>query len=544
MGLAGQGQTPPTAATTVAIKYIIVKNLSYLVDGINIMEQSSNTDTGWNQDALGRKPLAQHLTRSLVGLSNHYATTLGRGVTVSLDGDWGSGKTFFVKRWSEDLRSEKYPTIYFDAWKNDIGDEASVALMSAILAGLDEWRSKLPMTATIQQQASDLKKKSIETLRKAILPASKIVAKGLIKKLSGVAVGELMDALDSSNSGANDGVKSTNVVLDDTLDDLFQKTLEDHQSRQKSLEHFRDSLSKLLLLIKEHTEAEFPLFIFVDELDRCRPSYAVKLLEEIKHIFGIENVCYVISTNISQLQESIKALYGASFDGQRYLKRLFDREYHLPTPDTEKHARSLISDKSILRSRHLIFGLPPTLEGGSKTREYVLGLIFYAYNFDLRSQKQVFNLIEDVATALPSDRPIHFIYLAYLCSLNFKNGDFLDKLISHNTINSKPYDFKSTLAKDTLITYKARSANITRHEFQTKTVNLSEILNKYYIWSKLNYTDLREAYNKMNNYDYPDLILNELVSELSGKVIDNASYPLAISTYPTLVRHAGFLAPE
>ena len=83
------------------------------------------------------------------------------------------------------------------------------------------------------------------------------------------------------------------------------------------------------------------LIIFVDELDRCRPSYAVKLLERIEHYFINERITFVFSVNLEQLQHTIKNFYGNDFDACRYLDRFFDLRVSLPQVDMEKYYLSL-----------------------------------------------------------------------------------------------------------------------------------------------------------------------------------------------------------
>jgi hypothetical protein len=78
------------------------------------------------------------------------------------------------------------------------------------------------------------------------------------------------------------------------------------------------------------------MYVFIDELDRCRPTYAIELLETVKHLFEIKGIVFVIATNTDQLQHSIKVVYGQGFDANRYLYRFFQRTYTLKMPDMEK----------------------------------------------------------------------------------------------------------------------------------------------------------------------------------------------------------------
>jgi len=75
------------------------------------------------------------------------------------------------------------------------------------------------------------------------------------------------------------------------------------------------------------------LIVFIDELDRAKPSYAVHLLEQVKHYLCIDNVTFVFSTNLAELQNTIKHYYGESFDACRYLDRFFDLRISLPLSD-------------------------------------------------------------------------------------------------------------------------------------------------------------------------------------------------------------------
>ena len=83
------------------------------------------------------------------------------------------------------------------------------------------------------------------------------------------------------------------------------------------------------------------LIIFVDELDRCKPIYAVRLLERIKHYFDNERITFVFSINTNELQHTIKRYYGENFDACRYLDRFFDLRMSLPPANIANFYRSI-----------------------------------------------------------------------------------------------------------------------------------------------------------------------------------------------------------
>lgn len=84
------------------------------------------------------------------------------------------------------------------------------------------------------------------------------------------------------------------------------------------------------------------MIVVIDELDRCRPSYAVELLEVAKHLFAVDHIVFVMAVNRSELAHSIKSLYGNDFDAQGYLRRFFDVDFQLPEPDREKFIRAAL----------------------------------------------------------------------------------------------------------------------------------------------------------------------------------------------------------
>ena len=69
----------------------------------------------------------------------------------------------------------------------------------------------------------------------------------------------------------------------------------------------------------------------IDELDRCRPTFAIELLERVKHIFDVPNIVFVFGINRAELVKSLESIYG-EIDAGTYLRRFFDMEFVLPEP--------------------------------------------------------------------------------------------------------------------------------------------------------------------------------------------------------------------
>ena len=133
--------------------------------------------------------------------------------------------------------------------------------------------------------------------------------------------------------------------------------------RNQSLTLRKFSRKERCELSEEHRERA--LFIMIDELDRCRPSYAVELLEVAKHLFSVDQIIFVLALNRPELAHSIRALYGNKFDAEGYLHRFFDIDYSLPWPDREKFVLQALRDSN----------LDALLSGGTGSFEVVPTLI-------------------------------------------------------------------------------------------------------------------------------------------------------------------------
>lgn len=237
--------------------------------------------------------------------------------SIALDGRWGSGKTFFVKQCAllinaknslsnidkdiaesilkvakqsnsfEGLTDNKLLAVYFDAWENDSNEDPVLALIYRIVQQLD-----------LKTNGFDLNHLAhvLGTIGDAI---------------TGRPITTVFECLNERNF--LDGIRK-HEDLETTIKKFFEEVL---------------------------FEKAEQLIIFVDELDRCRPSYAVKLLERIEHYFINDRITFVFSVNLEQLQHTIKNFYGNDFDACRYLDRFFDLRISLPQVNMEKYYYSL-----------------------------------------------------------------------------------------------------------------------------------------------------------------------------------------------------------
>ena len=229
---------------------------------------------------------------------------------IAIDGRWGSGKTFFVRQTKmvinalnpsstideetkakatvrllfskNDEENENYSiAVYYDAWENDNDTEPVLSLIYEIT----------------KQLSVDFSLSDISVVK---------TAGAIIEAISGHNINGIKDAL--------------------TSEDPFKKFKEEKDVEQK----IKDFFASILV------ERGNRLIIFIDELDRCKPTFAVHLLEQIKHYIFDDRITFVFSINLEQLQHTIKQYYGADFDSCRYLDRFFDLRISMPPANMEK----------------------------------------------------------------------------------------------------------------------------------------------------------------------------------------------------------------
>lgn len=365
----------------------------------NWNESTNIKGTTYCADILDRAKYAVFLTNHLVGEGEH------RNYVLNLNAKWGAGKTYFIKRWSNELKG-KYPVVYIDAWAHDFSDDPLLTTVSAII---EQLKSQSGSTT------DEMIRESSGYLLNLFKKTAPIITKSVVKKLSGIDTDEVNEALTEDDASKEEGV-DINAEL---AEKLTAAILEDHEQKAKSIVSFQKTISQWVTNATNTGELSTPAFIFIDELDRCRPTYAIEMLETIKHLFCMEKVVFVIATDTQQLQHSIKVVYGNDFDAETYLGRFFNRRLSLPAPD---HTSFI---KTLPQSEHLTtliaeskWSVMPYYQTPDETIE-TIGNFFKHYNLDLRTVErifdQLFSILHQVNESL-TPKSIDLIFtVALLC---------------------------------------------------------------------------------------------------------------------------------
>lgn len=256
------------------------------------------------KDALfNRQALGESLTQLLRNLIDP--------VVIMVHAPWGEGKSTFSKMWETDLNRQNLKAIYFDAYRADYFGDPFVCFSGEILAFAKEHFSEA------ENERSELKRTAI----------------GVAKSLAGLATKTLVKAATNGAVGEQEAEEFKKIVhgVTDGLADIaaatVEKRIENYAAEKDTLEAFRKTLEKLAAAVR--TQQGFPLTIIVDELDRCRPSFALALLERIKHLFDVPGVAFVLLVNKTQIESYIQTVYG-NVDAHAYLLKFANIFIDLP----------------------------------------------------------------------------------------------------------------------------------------------------------------------------------------------------------------------
>lgn len=272
----------------------------------------------WKSDAFGLEPFGRGLEAAL----GH----LPKPLCLSVDGAWGSGKTSFLRMWQQHMANQGHHCVRFDAWQHDYCHHALLAIVHDIL-----------------QSCGGLQDPLAQEVWKAARRIAPRVMKQFLRDL-------LVGGLDRVSGGM---VRVDNLVeagLAATDESLFTAHTEDLEEMKGLQESFKQLIEKTL------TATPLKSFIvIIDELDRCKPTFALELLEGVKHLFAVsDRVVFVFGIDRQQLAHTVSGAYGPGFNGLAYLRRIIELDFHLPAPDS--FLRLPFAATEAIKSAGLCFG--------------------------------------------------------------------------------------------------------------------------------------------------------------------------------------------
>ena len=241
---------------------------------------------------------------------------LNENVIISIDGKWGSGKTFFVKQFIhlieniDDFKNgtienndkdifkqlkENNLVVYYNAWENDSHTNCLESIMYNILNEYPNQKKQLV---------------DFNEFKKLIKPFCR-------------------DAIYSLSNGFFD---INNIDKMNSFEDLAKDIF--------TIEEKKIAFKKLIDAILGEKQR---LLLVIDELDRCKPTFAVEMLETIKHFYSNPKITVIVSTNNLELSNTIRKFYGNDFDGYSYLDKFYDCIINMEIKDIKTYLKNQLS---------------------------------------------------------------------------------------------------------------------------------------------------------------------------------------------------------
>lgn len=361
----------------------------------------------FSNDKVSREKSAQLLT--------HYVSSIKQPYVLAIDGKWGTGKSTFIEMWLPVLSQQKITTVLFNAWEADYHDDVLAPL---IFEFTESVKKSMLSEATPENEAINKILKKTKTfgikLAKRILPA----------------------VVKAGSAGLIDLAEITADGLDEAAEKASEEFLKAYEQKKNSVTGFKDALGECVKAVRT-ANGDLPFVYIIDELDRCRPSYALELLEKIKHLFNVEGVVFVLAVDLDQLSNTLKGIYGEQFDARGYLRRFIDMEYRLPPPnlkDFSLHTLKALDLEEMLR----------TICGDVNAPRFVseiFGALAALFSMSLRDIEQALAQLNVFLRTFPnSSSKYDYLLLPLVIALRFARPELYDRLMN------------TSLAADELIT--------------------------------------------------------------------------------------------
>lgn len=338
-------------------------------------------------DTIGRN---QYLNAFMGSLNS-----IDKNACISVDANWGAGKTVFMKQIEylnycpleafnapglensilSDFQS-KYIVFYYNAWENDYHDDPLQSLLFSLINRLyTDKKRKSKVKSLTTAVVGSIAKEAVKSFTKGIVDLEKIIDATTVNDLVG------------SITTANERKKAISDIIGEIVPDGMK------------------------------------LLFVVDELDRCNPEFAMRLIEIIKHYYNEDNIVFVVSTNKRELINTVKKYYGNGFDGYGYLDKLYDLTVELPEIDVDKYFHNVLK----VPNNSYFINISPVL-------------IAKYLNMTMREVNRynsIFSLIKgrldgggqlgdnDIITPLT-----HFVFIPLALALKIRSIELYDKFIS------------------------------------------------------------------------------------------------------------------
>lgn len=321
----------------------------------------------FSEDLFGLQDFADRLEDFLLTEQNY----VNGGLVVALTSKYGSGKTTFLDMWKDALQSDeekklKFLVVQLNAWESDYFGDPLFSIISALV---ECFSSTAKDTNQLVEAAKDLGW------------FATAITNQVVAKVSGI------DVLAAGNIAEEQ--KEKRIRADSIIPDSFSL----YQQRKSAMAELKIEINRFV------SSSDQKILFLVDELDRCRPDYAISYLETIKHIFDTKGAIFILAADRDQLENSAKTEFGQNLNFEEYFRKFIHREVALPSIPTAGY--------SVLVSQYITFYLTKDrhcfMELGQQRREEIAELIQFL-KLTLRQIQEVFRVLGHLMSTTPENQ--------------------------------------------------------------------------------------------------------------------------------------------
>lgn len=333
-----------------------------------------------SDDLFHRRPYAEFLKKLILNCDSYHRDDDVKAYTIALDSPWGTGKSVFLEKFEalleQDCR-EQLCIVHYNAWENDFWNNAFEPFADAVFSH--------PLFA------SPLADQSEESAGRKLGDALKHLSLAFAKKRleQYFDLPEMLKAAESMKGAVDAGTSQKTTTISP-----------EYCIYKKNLEIMQEAIENVLKEVRPIQK----LVIVIDELDRCRPTFAIETLEIVKHVMDIPNVVYLFALDVQQLGAAIKKVYGAETDATGYLMRFFSYYSRLPDAGADAMIGKIVDSTKNICEKELV-------------KEDLLSVVsnFQLSPRDIETIGKVYQLMMNNFLSFYKNRQAYLLYWTLLC---------------------------------------------------------------------------------------------------------------------------------
>lgn len=251
-------------------------------------------------DILNREEFIQTILRTIEYYSNN-----NQNISFSIQGEWGCGKSWILDRVFEnlyDMQDEniaggRYCVFKYNAWKYDYYNEPLVSLLISLKEQFDSENSIFFKSPKAQENYKAAKL----MIKEKILDCVDVIQESPLFEIIDSKVFHIPKLLCTGAKIKKEFEKYKEEIKDEI------RNYDPHYDLNELMNSLVSGLNKICNNEKK------TVVVIVDELDRCLPEHAIKVLERMHHISqNVDNIQFMYGIDKTQIEKNIVQIFNIS----------------------------------------------------------------------------------------------------------------------------------------------------------------------------------------------------------------------------------------